>query len=190
MIKTAVPRLTREKSIWRGYGKELLERNFKLPDGIDIDFYVLRGTTSPVIIFPLTCDRKVIAVNQYRFGAMDSIIEIPGGVIKEGEAADNTVKRELLEETGCLADEIILLGKQVWFEPSALATAFHPYLALGCRKVSELCLESVELMETILIPLDEWIEMILAGEICDSKTIAVTFLALRELGLEVNPKSR
>jgi len=50
--------------------------------------------------------------------------------------------------------------------------------------------DKTEIMETVLIPLDKWIEMIFTGEVRDSKTIAVTFLALRELGLEIKPKSR
>lgn len=82
------PRLISEVRLWTLYGKELLKRVFGLPDGTTSDFYVFRGTTNPVIIFPLASDNKVIVVRQFRYGANDFVLELPGGVLRTEETLE------------------------------------------------------------------------------------------------------
>lgn len=186
------PELITEEILNEWYGKRVLRRDFKLSNGSIANFYIFSAKTNPVIIFAVTNNNEVIAVRQFRHGANKFVLELPGGVMGEKEFPEETVKRELLAETGYMSktSETFLLRNPVYFEPSSFTVAFWPFLVMGCRQIDEPALEETEIMETVLIPLDKWIEMILAGEICDSKTIAVTFLALRGLGFEVKPKSR
>ena len=175
------PRLADEEVLQQWYGKRVLKRNFKLPDGTISDFYVFGGTI-PVIIFPLTQNKEVITVWQFRYGANKFILEIPGGNIKKNETPRETVENELLEETGYLPKEIYQLGKPIWFDPASFTVSYFPFIALGCKKIKEPNPERTEIMETILVPLEEWIKMVSQGEIEDSKTLAVTLLALTVLG--------
>lgn len=182
-----VPRLVAETILWQGHGKQFIERRFDMPDGKTSLFYVSGGTTSPVIIFALTDDEKVVAVRQFRYGANAVVLELPGGVMAESEMPGATVIKELMEETGYQPDgpdQVMPLGDAaIWFEPAAVTHPFLPFIALGCREVAEPRPEATEIMEVVLIPLDEWVGMIRSGEICDSKTIAVTLLALLFLGI-------
>lgn len=182
-----IPRLVAERILWQGYGKQFIEREFEFPDGTTHLFYVLGGTTDPVIIFALTDDEEVVAVRQFRHGANDIVLELPGGVMNDGEMPLATVMKELMEETGYQPDrpdQVMPLGESaIRFEPAALTHSFLPFLALGCRKVAESRPEATEIIEVVLIPLDEWVGKIRSGEVCDSKSITVTMLALLFLGL-------
>lgn len=175
------PELLRQEEVVRKFGKSFLRRDFKLSNGKIIDYYCFGGEIA-VIIFPLTQNNEVVGIRQFRYGANEVLIEIPGGV-RGKLGSDEAVKKELAEETGYVPKEIHFLGELVWFEPAAVTVPFVPVLATGCEKQKELNFEETEIVEPILVPVGEWVEMIRRGEIRDCKTIAVTFLALNHLSL-------
>lgn len=152
--------------------------------------YYFLGTEfgkTPTIIFAITSDHQVIAVKQFRHGAEEVLIEVPGGNPKTPEDTPEFVAlKELEEETGFRPGEIIVLGEEpMWFDPCSYKVGFYPVMAKDCEKVGDQALDETEDMECVLIPLDEWINMIHSGAIRDSKTIAVTFLALPHLGINI-----
>lgn len=63
-----------------------------------------------VNIVALTVDRKVVLVNQYRCGSNSITLEFPGGLIDADETPETAARRELLEETGFLAESVELIG--------------------------------------------------------------------------------
>ena len=74
------------------------------------DFYVL-GMPDWVNVVPVTSQGKVVVIRQYRHGTREISLEIPGGVVDAGESHEETARRELLEETGYAAGEIIPIGR-------------------------------------------------------------------------------
>ena len=58
-------------------------------------------------IIPITPERKVILIKQYRFGNQKISLEIPGGMIDKGEKPKEAAIRELKEETGFTSKEVI-----------------------------------------------------------------------------------
>ena len=178
-----------------GWGKRLLRQIFrkKGKEGekdTDHDFFIFDykgGKVFSSIILPITTENEVIAVRQFRQGANDWIMETPGGNPGPAkESPEEVARKELLEETGYKAEKIIpLASRPIWFEPASNTTRWHPMLALGCIKITEVQLDETEEMETALIPLPEWLAMINDQRICDSKTIALTMLALLHLGMKI-----
>lgn len=79
-------------------------------DQSEHDFYCLEAPDW-INIIPLTDADEVVMIEQYRHGARSVTLEIPGGMIDEGETPRAAALRELLEETGYRAPEIIALGK-------------------------------------------------------------------------------
>jgi len=185
-----VPKLLKEKVLMKRYGKKVIERYFKYPKGKVEEFFLFKGKT-PVIIFPLTKNGEVIATQQFRHGANKFVLEVPGGVIKKREDRLQTVKRELAAETGYVPTAIRLLGPRIWFDPASFTVSFYPYLALNCRKEKKRKLDRTEVMKTVLVPLKDWIKMVLRPKgfrrrkIIDDKTITLTFLALPHLGVKL-----
>jgi ADP-ribose pyrophosphatase len=168
------------------YGKVILTRFFADPDGKTRDFLLWGGKVAPAIILVVTAAKKVMALRIFRRAANKSIIEIPGGNPKAGEKMEDCALREILEETGCIPKKLIHIGPSIWFDPASCIIPFEPYLALGCKQTREQEISQTEIQEgTKIIPLriSEWIKMIYRGEVPDSKSIAVTFLAIPHLGV-------
>jgi 8-oxo-dGTP pyrophosphatase MutT (NUDIX family) len=79
-------------------------------DGSQHNFYCIEAPDW-VNIIPLTAKDEVVMIEQYRHGTGEVALEIPGGMVDEGESARDAAVRELLEETGYIASETIALGK-------------------------------------------------------------------------------
>lgn len=64
-----------------------------------------------VVVLPLTQEREVIMVQQYRHGIEGVCLELPGGLIDPEDASPEVAAaRELREETGFEATELVSLG--------------------------------------------------------------------------------
>src|SRR5690349_3163193 len=61
-------------------------------------------------ILAITKDQKVVLVRQYRHGVKEVLLELPGGVIEDGEDPLAGIQRELLEETGYTSYVFIDIG--------------------------------------------------------------------------------
>ncbi|MFH1599442.1 MAG: NUDIX hydrolase [Pseudomonadota bacterium] len=67
---------------------------------------------SAVIVIAVTPERKLLFVEQFRIPMGAPTIEMPAGLVGDLDAADTmeeAARRELLEETGWLADEVKVL---------------------------------------------------------------------------------
>lgn len=117
-----------------------------------------------VNIVPLTPDEQVIMVEQWRHGTRSVHLETPGGLMDANELPEQCARRELLEETGYEAGEIIPLGT-VHPNPAFQNNRQHYVLATNCRKVREPDLDHAEDITVRLVPLAEVPRMIGAGEI-------------------------
>jgi len=117
-----------------------------------------------VNIIPLTPQEQVILVQQWRHGTRSVHLETPGGLMDPHETPEQCARRELLEETGYEADEIIRIGT-VHPNPAIQGNLQHYLLATRCRKVADLKLDHAEDIAVRLAPLSDIPRMIRAGEI-------------------------
>ena len=72
----------------------------RLPDGTIYNDYYVREEKGWSAIFCLTEDGKVVLNRQYKHGIGEIVLELPAGRIEEGESPEESIKRELEEETG------------------------------------------------------------------------------------------
>ncbi|GAB6100723.1 NUDIX hydrolase [Halanaerocella petrolearia] len=132
-----------------------------------------------VNIVPITFQQEVVLVKQYRFGTEEVTLEVPGGTLDQGE--DNprlAAKRELREETGYQATEIIDLGK-VAANPAIQNNYCYFYLAEGAKQVQKQDLDLTEDIELILVPIEEIDSLIGSGNIDHSLAVLALLYAQR-----------
>ncbi len=131
-----------------------------------------------VAILPLDEQGNVLLVRQFRKPTEQELYEIPAGVIHEGEAPEETARRELAEEASLAAQTIERLAG-FYTCPGFSNEYMHVFKATGLRPATATPDEDEDI--TLLwAPLADALRMIETGEIRDAKTI----IALLMVGCE------
>ena len=141
-----------------------------LPDG-NLAFREYIRHSGGVCVVPLTDEREVVCVRQYRYPTGRVTLEVPAGKLNAGETdIVLAAKRELKEETGATCDELIPLG-DLFVSPALSDEVIHMFLAPKLV-FGEQHLDDDEFLYAERIPLDTLVDMIVKGEIRDAKTQA------------------
>ena len=161
--------------IFDGKVVHLYKDTVRLPDGAEsVREYVKH--IGAVCILPLTDDGEVILERQYRYAVRQILTEIPAGKLDApGEDPLEAAKRELREETGATAREMIPLG-DYYGSPAILGERIRMFLARGLT-FGETEFDEDEFLEVFRLPRDEAEAAVLRGEIPDGKTQAAILRA-------------
>ena len=167
----------------QGYGKKFVKQKFIDHKDQQTDFFF----TDPwdwATILAVTRDNKVIMTRQYKQGADDIVDELPAGAVEKSDKnPEETIKRELLEETGYEADQVIPLG--FTWENSRNSRCFGYYfLAKDCKKVKEQKLDDGEQLEVFELELEDFFAKIIQTEFINADLYLVVLRALKHLGLK------
>jgi len=130
-----------------------------------------------VVVVPQLGERRYLLVSQHRLSVGDRLIEFPAGTLEPGEDPGSCAARELEEETGYRAREIIALAR-AYPSPGYSTELMSFFLARGLEKASPRPDEDEEI-ELVEMDSEAILRAVEAGEIIDLKTIAGLFLALR-----------
>lgn len=154
-------------------------RKYKLPNGKIIDDFSVTTIADVSMVVPITKDKKVILVRQFKPGVDEIELEFPAGRIdKQHKDFTDLAQSELEEETGIKVDkknlqEIAILGG---FTTKG-SERVHSFLARDCEFNSNQKLDNNEEIEVIKISFSEMDRMITRGEIWTSQTIACWYIA-------------
>ena len=119
---------------------------------------------------------QVALVRQYRYAVRQILTEIPAGKLDApGEDPLEAAKRELREETGATAREMIPLG-DYYGSPAVMGERIRMFLARGLT-FGETEFDEDEFLEVFRLPLAEAEAAVLRGEIPDGKTQAAILRA-------------
>lgn len=138
-----------------------------LPDGSEALREVVEHPGGAAVI-PVEDDGTVWCVRQFRYPFAQELLEVPAGKLERGEQPLDCAMRELSEETGLTADEMIYLGPH-YSSPGYLQEVLHIYLARGLHP-GKAHLDAGEFLNVEKHPLDELVSLALAGQLPDSKT--------------------
>lgn len=132
-----------------------------------------------VTILPVDEDGNCYMVRQFRYPAGHMMLESPAGKLEYGEDHRDCAVRELSEETGFTADELIYLGG-FYTSPGFSSELLHIYLALGLH-AGKSHLDEGEFLNVEKLPLRQLIRMVMANEIEDAKTMIAVLKAEKVL---------
>jgi len=127
------------------------------------------------VVIPYLGRGQIIMVRQFRYPIGQVMLELPAGKIDANEQSNDTIRRELAEETGWTPDkltEISLIHTCVGYSSECL----YLYWADGLRKCDTHPDED-ELIETTTLDIDQALKRLYQGEITDAKTIIGLFWA-------------
>jgi len=136
-----------------------------------------------VCVAPLTEEGELIFIRQFRYSYEEVILELPAGKLEAGEEADIEAagRRELQEETGATAREMIDLG--VFYPTCGYCNEkIYLYAAKGLQ-FGKQHLDADEFMEVLKIKLEDAFRMVMDGTIKDGKSIAL-IMKINELKRE------
>jgi 8-oxo-dGTP pyrophosphatase MutT (NUDIX family) len=149
----------------------------EVKDGIVFSPYVIECGTW-VNVIPITKNKEVVLVKQYRHGIGQVLLEIPAGVMDaEDESPLQTAQRELLEETGYASQQFVEIGK-VFPNPATHTNLTYSYLALDVEKISQQDLDETEDIEVTLIPWDQFVSLAKNGGLPQALHVSAVFFAL------------
>jgi 8-oxo-dGTP pyrophosphatase MutT (NUDIX family) len=189
---TARPREEEQRGGWTVKESAILYRNPWItvredqvvqPDGAHGVFGVVELGPS-VAVLPVHEDGSVSLVNVFRYTIDAECIETVAGGVGEGESAEEAARRELREEVGLEAEELISLGETHQMTEIVVS----PVSLFVARRLHDVPPrhDATEEISRLDVPLDEAVAWALHGRIVHAATVA---LVLRAAHFLRNPEA-
>lgn len=133
-----------------------------------------------VVILPLTAQGAIICVSQYRHSIRSELLELPAGTLEQGEEPIECARREIMEEVGMAAREMLPVGT-LYPAPGFCNELQHLFVARDLYEQAAQPDED-EQISTLTMSSAEFEQAIVAGTLRDAKSIAL-FTRAKLMGL-------
>ena len=122
------------------------------------------------VILPITSDKKVVMVRNYRWSITRDLLELPAGTLEILEDPQACAFRELEEETGYTAGTLRPLCR-FYSSPGLMTELMHAYVATDLTPGPQ-HLSSDEKIKVEIMSFEEIEHAMRIGRIMDAKTMA------------------
>ena len=166
------------REVYKNKWMRLREDIAELPDG-KTTIYGVCEFGECVGVLPFVDDDHVVMVRQFRyvFGE-NQRWEMPTGGKHATEDVQSAAQRELMEEVGYRARELVHISTYYTSKSICQETA-HLFIGRGLEQMSA-PQDDTEFLEVAVLPFDDVLQMVLASEIRDSMTVIAVLIAAQE----------
>jgi len=161
------------KNVFNGHAFDVQELYVSLPDGRKRS-YDLVDHRGSVTIIPIDKKGNIWFVEQFRMGSENYLIELPAGVIDGDESPKTCAAREVREEIGMAAGELVYI-ESIYLVPGYSNELNHIYLAKDL-KPDPLQQDDDEFLLIKKYSNEELSKLIREGNLQDSKSLAALYL--------------
>ena len=139
----------------------------ELPNGEKAEREIVRHPGGACVC-AIDSEMNVTLVRQFRYAYGQTVLEVPAGKVEKGEEPYDAAMRELKEEAGLVAEELIPIGEMY---PSVGYTdeIIYMYMAINVLPCEQQPDED-EFIELEKIFIGDAVDMAVKGEIKDAKT--------------------
>lgn len=137
-----------------------------------------------VVIAPLLDDEHVVMIRNHRASVAQTLWELPAGTCEPGESNATTAQRELAEETGYRAGELIR-ALEFYASPGITDELMHLYVAQSLTP-GQPAREAGEQIENHILSWHQIDQLIDQGAIRDGKTLCGLLWTRRWLTMNLN----
>ncbi len=127
----------------------------------EIKVTIIEGRDA-VNVVAITENKEVLLVRQLRFGTSEMSLELPGGLMNEGEDQLDGIKRELQEETGFTGSSWRYLTT-IASNPVFMNNYVHTWVATNVQWTNQLNLDEEEDIEIIKVSIPKLKELLIQG---------------------------
>ena len=163
------------RAVYENPWMRLREDIAELPDGRTTIYGVVQCKPA-VGVLPFLDDDTVVLVGQYRYVFGEFSWEMPTGGVHPGESIESAAQRELTEEAGFRAGDLVKLC-DFHTSKSIVEEVAHIYLARGLRPARGPA-DATEFIEVRAFPFVEALQMVQRSEIKDSMTVVAILHAV------------
>lgn len=173
--------------VYDGHLSRVRVDNVRMPDGDIVSREVVEHPDA-VAVVAVDPDGQVVLLRQYRHPITSTELEIPAGKLDEpGEGRAEAARRELAEEVGLAADNLVELvtfhNSSGWTDESTTVYLATDVYAVDAPEGFSPHAEEAD-MDIVRLPLAEAVARTHRGEIPDAKTVIGLLLAARRLDVE------
>jgi len=173
---TAVPIVTSRKTVFPGKRFHYEQLTVQHPSG-HVHTRELVRHPGACIIVPRLDDGRIILIRCWRASVEKPLLELPAGTLEPGEPPIKTAGRELIEEAGYEAGEIVPLG-DFYTSPGLSDEVMHAFFATNLKHVGQQ-LEPYEHITLVPVTPAAAFAALDSGELRDAKSMLALFLAQR-----------
>jgi ADP-ribose pyrophosphatase len=162
------------ETIYRGHAFNVRRDEVRFPNQRPMHLDIIEHPGA-VTILPIDAEGRILFVRQYRHATGKELLELPAGTLDAAEQPDDCALREIREETGFAAGNMIKLGE--FFLAPGYSTEYMVVYMANELHHDPLPGDEDEFITLEAIPIKQAYDMALNGELQDGKSLAALFLA-------------
>jgi ADP-ribose pyrophosphatase len=162
------------ETVYKGRAFNVRRDKVRYPNGNTASLDIVEHVGA-VTILPVNADGCVLFIRQYRHATGKEMLELPAGTLDPAELPEACAAREIREETGFAAGELVKVG-EFFLAPGYSTEYMHVYLATDLHP-DPLPGDADEFITLEPIPIEQAYRIAVDGELQDGKSLAALLLA-------------